>query len=137
MRLGGYLADRWGSRWPLFIGSILQTGMVSVLAILPRQTFLGLVAAGVAGHGLGAGLTLAALDRSALLTIPQEQRGMAAGLFNMIRFGGTAFGAALMGVGLQYGLKRFSAGIQAYQLMFWCVAGLVSLSTVTGWKLKQ
>lgn len=137
MRLGGYLADRWGSRWPLFIGSILQTGMISLLALLPRQAFLGLVAAGVAGHGLGAGLTLTALDRSALLTVPQEHRGMAAGLFNMIRFGGTAFGAALMGVGLQYGLNRFSAGIQAYQVVFWCVAGVVSVSAILSSQLKS
>jgi len=137
MRFGGYLADRWGSRWPLFIGSIIQTGMISMLAFLPGQTLVGLVAAGVTGHGLGAGLTLAALDRSALLTIPQDQRGMAAGLFNMIRFGGTAFGAALMGVGLQYGLSRFSADIHAYQTMLWCMAGVVSVSAIIGAQLKS
>jgi MFS family permease len=137
MWLGGQLADRLGGRWPIVIGSSLQVGIIAYVALLPGSALLGMVAVGVAGHGLGLGLTLAALERTALITIPGKQRGMAAGLFNMIQFGGAAFGVALVGVILQYGLERYAETSQAYQLAFWFVAGIVCLSVIIGWQLEQ
>lgn len=137
MRFGGQLADRLGGRWPIIVGSLLQVGILVYLALLPSPVFLGMVAAGVAGHGLGLGLTLAALERTALLSIPGKQRGMAAGLFNMIQFGGAAFGIALVGVILQYGLEQYAEAGKAYQLAFWFIAGVVCLGVIIGWKLEQ
>jgi predicted MFS family arabinose efflux permease len=137
MRKGGQLADRWGSRWPVIIGSSVQVGIMIYFALLPGTTPLGLIVAGLIGHGLGAGLSLAALHRASMSNIASKQRGMAAGLYSMIRFGGIAFGAALGGVMLQYGLEYSLSVIGAYQFVFRFVAGVASLGVVSGLGLRD
>lgn len=137
MRLGGQLADRWNSRWPVAIGSSIQMGIMIYFTQLSDTASLGLVIAGLVGHGLGAGLSLAALHRSALNKIPSEQTGIAAGLYSMIRFGGIVLGVALGGVVLQFGLDQALPLIEAYRMVFWFVAGVASLGIVLGWGLRE
>ncbi len=137
MRMGGQLADRWGSRRPVIIGSSGQVGIMIYFSLLPGTVPLGLVVAGLIGHGLAAGLSLAALHRASMSKILPEQRGMAAGLYSMIRFGGIVFSAALGGVVLQYGLDRSLSAIGAYQIVFRFVAAVVSLGVVIGWGLEE
>ena len=69
--------------------------------------------------------------------IAPKQRGMAAGLYSMIRFGGIAFGAALGGVVLQYGVEHSFSVIGAYQLVFRFVAGVASLGVISGLGLGE
>jgi EmrB/QacA subfamily drug resistance transporter len=137
MRFGGQLADRWGSRRPVVAGSSVQLGGMLYFALLPGSAWLGWVVAGLIGHGLGAGLSLAALHRSAMGRIPPEQTGVAAGLYSMFRFGGTALGTALGGVILQYGLDQSLLTVQAYQLVFWFIAGVALLGVINGWGLRE
>ena len=137
MRLGGQLADRWGSRRPVVAGTAVQMGGMIYFGLLPGSVWLGWVVAGLIGHGLGAGLSLAALHRSAMGRIPPEQTGAAAGLYSMFRFGGTALGTALGGVILQYGLDRALLTVQAYQLVFWFIAGVALLGVINGWGLRE
>jgi MFS family permease len=137
MRLGGQLADRWGSRWPVIAGSAVQTAMMIYFAVLPGSIWLGWVVTGLIAHGLGAGLSLAAMHRAAMGRISPEQTGVAAGLYSMFRFGGTALGTALGGVILQYGLDQSLLTIQAYQLVFWFIAGVAFLGMIVGWGLRE
>jgi EmrB/QacA subfamily drug resistance transporter len=137
MRLGGQLADRWGSRWPVIVGSAVQTAMMIYFALLPDSMWLGWVVAGLIAHGLGAGSSLAAMHRAAMGRISAEQTGVAAGLYSMFRFGGTALGTALGGVILQYGLDQSLLTIQAYQLVFWFISGVALLGVVIGWGLRE
>ena len=137
MRLGGQLADRWGSRWPVIAGSAVQTAMMIYFALLPGSIWLGWVVTGLIAHGLGAGLSLAAMHRAAMGRISPKQTGVAAGLYSMFRFGGTALGTALGGVILQYGLDQSLLTIQAYQLVFWFIAGVAFLGMIVGWGLRE
>jgi MFS family permease len=138
MRIGGQLADRWGSsRWPVMMGSSMQVGAMVGFALLPGTAPLGLVVVGLAAHGLGAGIFLAALHRSAMGGIAPDQTGMAAGLYSMFRFGGTVLGTALGGVVLQYGLDRYLLTIDAYQMVFWFIAAVATLGVVIGWGLQE
>jgi EmrB/QacA subfamily drug resistance transporter len=137
MRIGGQLADQWTSRRPVIMGSSIQLVTIIYFAYLPETTSLWLVVAGLIGHGLGAGLSLAALHRSALNKIPPAQMGMAAGLYSMIRMGGLVLGGALGGIVLQYGLDRSVLAIEAYRQVFWFVAGVASLGVVIGWGLRE
>ena len=137
MRMGGQLSDRWGSRWPVIIGSSLQAGAMIYFALLPGTHTLGLLIIGLISHGLGAGLSVAALHHASMSKISPDQRGMAASLYSMIRFGGTVFGAALGGVMLQYGLARSLSTIAAYQFVFRFVAGVALLGVVLGWGLRN
>ncbi len=137
MRRGGQLADRWGSRRPVIIGSLAQFGVMIYFALLPGSAWPGWVAVGLIGHGLGAGLSLAALHRAALEGVDPEQTGMAAGLYSMIRFGGSAIGTALAGVILQFGLDRSAVVVSAFQLVFWFMAGVALLGVATAWGLRD
>ncbi len=137
MRWGGQLADRWGSRRPVVAGASIQTGGMVYFALLPGSAWLGWVAAGLIVHGLAAGLSLAALHRSAMGRIAPERIGVAAGLYSMFRFGGTALGTALGGVILQYGLDQSLLTVQAYQLVFWFIAGVALLGVINGWGLQE
>ena len=137
MRLGGQLADRWGSRWPVMIGSSVQVGVMIYFAWLPGVVSWGMVVAGLVCHGLGAGLSLAALHRSSMGKIAPEQGGAAAGLYSMFRFGGSVLGVALAGMVLQHGLDRSLSILGAYQLVFGFVAGVAVLGVVIGWGLRE
>ena len=137
MRLGGVLADRWTSRRPVIIGSLAQLTIMIYMTLLPATAPLALVIAGLMGHGLGAGLSLAALHRSALNKIPPQQTGLAAGLYSMIRSAGIVLGGVLGGVILQYGLEQFALPINAYRLVFWFVAGVALLGVIIAWGLRE
>jgi MFS family permease len=136
LRIGGQLADRWKSRWPVLLGALMQMGAVLYFSFLPGSIPLGYIVLGLASHGLGAGLTLAAFHRGAMGRIPQEQLGVAAGLYGMIRFGGGVLGVALGGVVLQYGLNHSLLAIDAYQLVFRFIAVVAFFGVVIAWRLK-
>ena len=69
--------------------------------------------------------------------IDENEVGMAAGLYSMIRFAGQILGTAIAGVLLQWGLERFAAQIDAYQVVFWAFAGIALVATVAGSQLRE
>jgi MFS family permease len=77
------------------------------------------------------------MHRSSLSKIPQAQSGAAAGLYSMIRFTGTVLGTALGGVLLQQGLDQAVLPAEAYQVVFWCIAGVALLGVVIGWGMNE
>lgn len=137
MHLGGRLADRWGVRWPLIAGMALQLATVVFFALLGRESALVLTVIGLGAHGLGAGLAQPALHRKALEGLPSNQMGMAAGLYSMIRFCGTLFGAATAGVVLQQGLERGLGPVSAYHVSFWFAAALGSLGVIVALTVRN
>jgi EmrB/QacA subfamily drug resistance transporter len=137
MRLGGQLADAWRSRWPVTVGMIIQAAILVGFALLPGTASLWLIAVGLIIHGLSAGLSLAALHRACLGRMPQEQMGVAAGLYGLVRFAGTMLGPALGGVVLQWALDRAFLPIEAYQMVFWLMAGMVILGVFIGCTLEE
>jgi len=136
LRIGGQLADRWGSRWPVVISMVAQAAALFYLAWLPAESSVWMVAAGVVGQSLGASLSLAALHRSSIMDVPQEQMGVAAGLYSMMRFAGMVFGTALSGVVLQMGLDRGLPTLDAYQIAFGFVAVVTLLGAFLGSRLR-
>jgi MFS family permease len=137
MRLGGQLADRWNSRRPVVIGALTQVIAMIYFALLPNTVPLWVAIAGLVFHGLGAGLALAALHRSAMNKVPADQTGIVAGLYSMIRMGGMVLGVALGGVVLQFGLDQSLPTIEAYQTVFWFAGGVALLGVVVGWRLRD
>ncbi len=80
----------------------------------------------LAFHGLGAGLMLAALHRSAMGNTEPARMGSVAGMYSMVRFAGMAIGTAMAGVILQHFLDSGLPTLEAYQWSFlvFGVAGL-------------
>jgi MFS family permease len=137
MRLGGLLADRMGSRWPVVAGILAQACALVYFALLPGAAVLVWVIVGLAIHGLGAGLAQAALDRAATGGMPQAHMGTAAGVYSMIRFGGAMLGATLGGVLLQSGLDRGLSPVDAYQPVFGLIAGVALVGAVIGLTVRE
>jgi len=149
LRLGGQLADRWGSRWPVVASMILQASALTYLALLPADVPVWMVVVGVLWQSIGASISLAPLHRASMASIPDEQTGVAAGLYSMIRFAGAILGTALSGVLLQSGLSASGASdigtfdlgklemITAYQQVFWFVAGVAVLGALVGLLLRS
>lgn len=137
MRLGGQLADRWNSRWPVMTGLTVQVGVMAGFALMPGVISLWLVAGGLVLHGLSAGLSLAALHRASLGKVSLDQAGTAAGLYSMVRFVGSMLGPALAGLILQWGLDQSLLPLEAYRLVFWLIAGLALLGVALGWGLRE
>jgi MFS family permease len=96
-------------------------------AWLPGDYHLAWVVAGLVVHGLGAGLSLAALHRAALGQVAPEQMGIAAGLYSMNRFTGSSLGPALSGVLVQQALNRGLMPIAAYHTVFIVIAVVAGL----------
>lgn len=121
VRMGGRLADRWGSRRMIMVGLFSQASMLILLAFLPAGTPIWVAGAVLAGAGFFAGLSLAVIHRAALSHVRTEESGAAAGLYSMVRFGGNIVGATLSGVILQQAL--LSMGVQvAYRQAFLFIA---------------
>lgn len=137
IRLGGQLADRWGSRWLVIWGLLLQVSVMLYLGNLPAAAPIWMVMAGLALNGLGGGLSMAALHRAAMNKITEAQVGTAAGLYSMTRLGGTVFGTALGGVILQSSLQSTALPIAAYQGTFLFVAGVGVLGVILGSRIAE
>ncbi|MEM7130280.1 MAG: MFS transporter [Chloroflexota bacterium] len=137
LRLGGQLADRWGSRWPVVASMVLQASALAYLAFLPGDVSIWLVVFGVLWQSVGASISLAPLHRASMANIPDEQTGIAAGLYSMIRFGGAILGTALSGVLLQRGLAADAVTVAAYQNVFLFVAGVATVGAVLGFLLHE
>ena len=118
VRRGGQFADRWGSRFPVLIGMGVQVSVVIILYFLPAAAPIWVIAIILASYGLGAGLMLAALHRSAMGSTEPSRMGSVAGMYSMLRFAGMAIGTAMAGVILQIFLDQGLPVIEAYQWAF-------------------
>ena len=127
VRFGGQMADRWGSRRPVMMGFVAQIVTMLLFSQVSATASLWTVGALLALHGLGVGLMLAALHQAALRDMNEQEMGVAAGLYSMIRFIGMATGTALSGVLLQHYVEQSLPLIQAYQLTFRFFAGTAVL----------
>ena len=83
------------------------------------------------------GLMLAALHRAALRHISEEQMGVVAGLYSMLRFVGGVIGTALGGVLLQRYMQQSLSAARAYQRVFLFFAGISILGIIAGLGLKE
>jgi EmrB/QacA subfamily drug resistance transporter len=132
MRLGGRLADRVGSRQLVATGMSVQAMTMVYFGALPAEATLWFVAGGLIVHGLGAGLSLAPLHRAAMSHVDVSEAGAAAGVYSMIRFGGTLMGTALGGVLLQQALETHAAPVEAYRIVFFAIAGAAAAGAFVG-----
>ena len=136
-RVGGQLADRWKNRWPVVIGTSVQAGLMVYFALLSATILPAMIVFGIVSHGLGAGLSLAALHRTSMLEMPLDQTGVTAGMYGMIRFSGTVLGTALAGVILQQGLAYLAIPLRAYQMVFWFLAGIALIGVAIAYGLQD
>ena len=98
MRIGGILIDRYRSRMQIVAGLSIESLAMLALALTISHVNIPLIFTCVVLHGLGAGLCLASLHLYALSQVTREATSTAAGVYSMIRFAGSMFGAAFGGI---------------------------------------
>ena len=128
--IGGFLADRWTCKRAAGLGMvILCIGMVWLSTIGPQSGDIALIPGMLLG-GFGAGLSLTPFNKGAIVSLGEQNTGRAAGLYNMVRFTGTASSAPLLGLILATGFSQ-AGGLESipepYQLSFFVLAGCAIL----------
>ncbi len=132
VRLGGAIADRWGSRLIVMTGFSIVTVVMIILSQLSTELPQWTLILVFILFGIGAGLMLASLHRAALHHIPDDDMGTASGIYSMIRFIGSALGAAVGGILLQNYLSFDGLNeLSAYQAVFRWFIGFAILGFIT------
>ncbi len=94
--VGGSLADRWGRRRPALVGlALLLAGTLVPVSAGPGISIAGLVGALIL-IGLGIGTATAALQTTAVESVPARDAGMASGVYTTSRYLGSIVGSALL-----------------------------------------
>jgi EmrB/QacA subfamily drug resistance transporter len=93
---GGRLADRYGQRWLMIVGSAISTLAVawSVVRLGPDPDYWRTIAPTIAGFGLGWGLSNPSMNSYALSSVSQGVYGEVNATFNTIRNLAAAVGTA-------------------------------------------
>jgi predicted MFS family arabinose efflux permease len=129
--VGGFLADRWTCNKAGGVGMLLHMiGLVWLSTIDPARGDLFLIP-GMMLSGFGAGFALTPINKGAIVSLGKENTGRASGLYNMVRFAGTASSAPLLGLYLAAGFTQ-AGGLEnvpePYQHAFFILVGSALLS---------
>ncbi|MEM7276228.1 MAG: MFS transporter [Actinomycetota bacterium] len=135
--IGGRLADRYGQRWLMIIGSAIATAAVlnSVFRFGAEPDYVSEFIPTIAGFGLGWGLSNPSMNSWALSRVPAAVYGEVNATFNTIRNLGGAIGVsavvAIIGdAGTETGPIR-SATLQTFERANLFLAASIGLSCVT------
>jgi len=104
--VGGMLADRWTCRKAAGMGMIIQAIGTAWLALTGPIEGGILLIPGMILAGFGAGLSLTPYNKGAIASMGESQTGRAAGLYNMVRFTGSASSAPILGLILAAQFKQ-------------------------------
>ena len=115
--VSGWAADRFGTRWPLVIGLLVEVGGLWTLARLAAESPLPLVAVGLALVGFGVGIFQVPNLAEMMAAFPPAQQGAAGGLAFLSRTVGSAAGVQVTAMIFESRLS--SAGfLAAYHAAF-------------------
>ncbi len=122
---GGYLADRWATRISGNIGTIGQAVGLFWMSVAATSTNLVAFAPGMIAAGFFGGACLVPFSKEAVAALGIERAGLAAGLYNMLRFAGSAAATPLLGLLLASGFQKYAGSSsvpEPYQLGFQVLA---------------
>jgi EmrB/QacA subfamily drug resistance transporter len=94
--LAGKAFDRFGGRWPLFVGFLVLAASGVVLAVSVSQESAVALIPGLLLQGLGLGIVLTVNDPTGLTAVPAKDAGEGAGMINTSEQLGGALGIAAL-----------------------------------------
>jgi len=131
--VGGRVADRFGHRWPIQIGTLVMVGAVGWCWLVLHEdgTYVTNFLPGIAGFGFGWGFSSPTMNSFALSAVPEPLWGSMNAAFNMLRNVAGAIGvaAAVAFVGSRDRVDLIEAFDRAYAFFFVCtVAGALVIT---------
>ena len=94
--LGGRLADRLGRRTPAVVGLSVSALSAVPLVVAGDGIPVGLLVLALAVSGVGLGLSSAAMQTTALESVPPEAAGVASGVYSTSRYLGSILGSSIL-----------------------------------------
>ena len=130
---GGWLADRFGRRWPTVGGLALTVAGMWILAVSATGISTVAMVAGLALAGIGLGLSSAGMQTSAVEAVGAREAGVAAGVFSTSRYLGSIVGASIIAALL----GGSTSGEGAYIAVFTMIVVSAAIATVAGLGLQD
>jgi len=96
-QLSGRIANKLGPRVPMTAGMALMGLGLLILALIPFNDSLALIASGLLAMGCGLGLNVGPMNAVAVANVPAARSGTASGLVNTARMIGATLGVAVLG----------------------------------------
>ena len=137
---GGYMADRWAYRNSASIGLSLQAVGFLMLGFASLETGMVAIVTGMLIASLGAGITLIPLAKGALSALGAARAGLASGLFNSLRFVGSAVAPPLLGLMLAQGYRgglNVPNLLQTYQFGFRVLACVAAIGITVAFLIPE
>ena len=128
--VGGFLADRWGRRWPAVGGLFLLTLGLFPLALAGGRVELPTLVGSLSIAGIGLGLAWAGMQTSAVEAVEPRQAGVASGIYSTSRYLGSIVGSSVLISLLQSDEDGFAA-------VFYMVTAAAFLSALASLGLKD
>ena len=95
--LSGWIHDRYGPKFPIFLGFTSCIICFSWFAIFLRKGNIVLLSPGLILFGISVAFVMTPNSTSTLATLPARKRGLGTGMFYTARFTGGTLGVALFG----------------------------------------
>jgi EmrB/QacA subfamily drug resistance transporter len=124
---GGWLADRFGRRWPTFFGLALSVVGTLLLALSIDSVATPLMVGGLALAGCGLGLSSAGMQTAAVEAVSGREAGVAAGVYSTSRYLGSIVGASVIAALL----SGSTVGGGNYHAVFAMIVAAAVVATVT------
>src|SRR5262249_7908036 len=96
-QLSGRIANKLGPRVPMTAGMGLMGLGLLMLALIPLNDSLVLIASALLAVGCGLGLNVGPMNAVAVANVPAARSGTASGLINTARMVGATLGVAVLG----------------------------------------
>lgn len=94
--IGGWLADRFGRRWPTFFGLALSVVGMFFLALSVPTVSTPTMVGGLAVAGIGLGLSSSGMQTAAVEAVSGREAGVAAGVYSTSRYLGSIVGSSII-----------------------------------------
>ena len=131
--IAGILAGRYGSRWIVVTGLVLQAiALLWIAGIATTATpYNSLLLPFVVG-GIGMGLSYAPLAEAVMSTVRVNQQGQASGAHNSIRELGGVFGVAILGAIFQHLVTSPAHFMDGFRAALYAGVAIVLVGAVAG-----
>ncbi len=128
--LAGRTADRLGYQATMTIGIAVVTLATGSMRFWNTGTPAWTIVVTLIATGLGMGLTQLPAATGATLVVRKDERGIALGIFNMLRFISGTLGATILGAILEHAQLNGIAPLRAFHLSFSLLTAVAAVAAL-------
>ncbi len=125
--LAGRTADRMGYQVTMIGGMIVVTLSAASLAFWSTHTPAWLIVTTLVVMGLGMGFTQSPAAAGVTLVVSKDERGVALGIFHMLRFISGTLSATAFGIILEYARFNGTDPLGAFHLSFYLITAVAAV----------